>query len=123
MHYTNTYKEIGLTSEVLGATPWKQIQLLLNKTKHCIAEAHTAIENKNVTVKIAKINKAHDIIVYLRSCLDFEANPELSEKLEGIYRHLGTLLFQANAKNDAQPLDEASRITANLIDWWSKLEQ
>lgn len=122
MHYKDTYKEISLTSEVLGASPWKQIQLLLDKMKRCIKEACTAIRNKNIEIKVENITRAHDIVIYLRDCLDFEANRELSDKLDGIYRHLGHLLFQANAQNDTLSLEEALQIMDNLLNWWSKVE-
>jgi len=122
MSHINTYKEIGLSTEVIDASPWKLIKLLLDKLMECINIAEQAIQNENNPLKNKKISRADAIVSYLQNLLNFEADKELSERLDGIYHHLLKLLFWANAKNDLEQLKEAKEITGNLIKWWDHVQ-
>ncbi len=119
MSFINTYKDISVSTEVLGASPWQQIQMLLDKLKECIKLSEQAMHEDNVSLKCQKILRAEDIVCYLRECLQNDADKVLSQKLDGIYDHLQKILFLANARNDPQYLTAAAEITNNLIQWWT----
>ena len=97
MSYIDIYKDVSQTSEILGASPWQQIRLLLDKLKECIVIAQSAMKNGDIKLKCEKILRAEDIASYLQSCLNQEAEADLTNRLDGIYGHLQRLLFQANA--------------------------
>lgn len=122
MGYADTYREIGLSTEVMGADPWQQVKLLLDKLKACIVDADKALTQQDIALKCKKILRAHDIVIYLRESLNFEGDAVLAKKLDGIYGHMERLLFQANAKNDQSLLSEAATISQNLINWWTHVQ-
>lgn len=121
MRTIDTYKEIGITSEVLGASAQQQIKLILEKLNQDISSASNAIKNNDLILKCKKLANAHDIIVYLKDCLDFEADKEMASRLNGIYNHLIHILFWANAKNDINKLNEAKTIAENITTWWNNV--
>lgn len=119
MSYIDTYKEIGLSTEVMGADSWQQVQLLLNKLMECINLAEKAMQDGQIKLKCEKILRAEAIVNYLINCLDFNADKDLCQRLEGIYNHVNYLLFWANAKNDPATYAQVREITHNLIQWWT----
>ena len=122
MNYLETYKDISISSEAMGATPYQQIKLLLNKLHEDLKIAKVAIEENNTPIKCKKLSSAGDIISYLRDCLNKDAGAELTTRLEGIYLNLEQLLFWANAQNDLAKLNQMDIIVNNLITWWDRVE-
>lgn len=116
-----TYSDIGAYSEILGASRYRQIQLLLEKVITELKSAITALEEKNIDKKCTSISKSNDIVLYLRECLDFSADKALATRLDGIYGHVIKLLFNANAKNNADALTESLEIMTNVSTWWNNV--
>ncbi|KGP63712.1 hypothetical protein EP47_04940 [Legionella norrlandica] len=123
MNHINTYKDINLTSEILGAPHYRHISILLERLLQNINGSLLAISENNITLKCKLLSNSYDIVSYFIDCLDFNADLEMAKKLEGIYSHLQKLFFWANAKGDLTKLNEAKFITENLITWWSKVNE
>jgi len=121
MNYAELYQEVGVSSEVLGAWPWSLDDMLLQRLEEKISLGIDAIGQQNVQMKCDAIAKANDIVVHLRETLDHNADQELCARLDGIYKHMEKLLFWANAKQDAEKLEEAQKITDNLRQWWKQV--
>lgn len=121
MNYINTYKDINMTSEILGSSPYRHITLLLERLLQNIQTCLLAIAENNISLKCKLLKNSHDIIDYFLNCLDFEADPVMSKQLERLYQHTQRLIFWANAKNDPNKLDEAKIIIENISIWWSKI--
>lgn len=119
MNMLETYSDIGAYSEVLGASQYRQIQLLLEKAVTELKIAIIALEEKNIAKKCESISKANDIVLYLRECLDFSADKSLATRLDGIYGHVIKLLFKANAKNNPEALAESLTVMTNVNSWWN----
>lgn len=119
MNMIETYSDIGAYSEVLGASRYRQIQLLLEKVVTELKIAIIALEENNIAKKCESISKANDIVLYLRECLDFSADKTLATRLDAIYGHAIKLLFNANAKNNADALAESLTIMTNVNSWWN----
>lgn len=119
MNSIDTYRDISITSEVIGAAPVQQITLLFEKLNQDIATASEAVQIKDIVVKCKKLSNAQDILLYFIDLLDFDADTEMANRLLGIYNHLQNLLFWANARNDLEKLNEAKIIAQNLNDWWN----
>lgn len=119
MNSIDTYRDISITSEVIGAAPAQQITLLFEKLNQDIATASEALQIKDIVVKCKKLSNAQDILLYFIDLLDFNADPEMANRLLGIYNHLQNLLFWANARNDLDKLNEAKTVAQNLNDWWN----
>lgn len=121
MNHLETYNDIGTYSEVLGASPFRQIQLLLEKLADSVAQANIALNHKDIVKKCQLIVKANDIVSYLRDCLDFSAADNLAYRLDAIYAHLEKQLFLANSANDLKALAECSIIINNIKTWWDNV--
>ena len=114
------YSNIELSTEVLTATPHKQVELLLDK---CLQHIHTAkryISEKQMTQKHEAISKALDILTYLRSILNFKDKEatELSNTLSVIYASSEKNLAMANLKNDASFLDHVITVLTEIKTGW-----
>lgn len=123
MNHINTYQDINSTSEILGASASKHITLLLDKLLANMKNSILAIEEKNISNKCKLLTNSYDIVLYFIHCLDFQADPQMAEKLDGIYKHLHQLIFWANAKNDISKLNEATFIIENLVSWWRNVNE
>ncbi len=121
MNYAEVYKEVGVSSEILGASPWRLVDILYQHLGEKINVSLDAINQQNMELKCMAIIKANDIIVHLRETLDHNADKDLCSRLDGIYKHMEKLLFWANAKNDEIKLQEAQKITENLRNWWRQV--
>jgi len=80
--------------------------------------AAKAIEEKNVPEKCKHITKAHDIVLELSNTIDKKVNPELGDRLEGLYEYCGSQLLQANMDNNLQALDNVLKILTKLYEGW-----
>ena len=81
------YSDIAVTTEVMSATPHRQIQMLYEKCLQHLAAAKTHVLNADTVKKSQSISKANDIVHYLRTCLNFkyEEARDLSNLLDSIY--------------------------------------
>ena len=115
MNNLDTYKDISISSEVMGSSPAKHIALLLNHLQENTLIAYDSIQNNQIELKCKKLTNSYDIVDYFLDCLDFDADEHMASRLKGIYLHLQKLIFWANAKNDLTKLKEAQFIIKNLI--------
>lgn len=121
MNRAEIYSEIDAYSEVLGASPHRLIEMLIDKALVTIAQAEAAIKMDQSLQKRAAICKANDIVIHLRDCLDASVNPVLVKKIAGIYTHVERQLFRANSANDIAALKECATIMNNIKLWWSNV--
>lgn len=122
MKHLNTYQEIDKVSEIMGATPWQTIHILLKKLNDNLVASITAIEQNNLALKCKKLSNANDITMYLQDCLNIQVDPQLCQKLDGMYQHLQKLIFQGNARNAVEKLNEAQIIVDNISIWWDQVK-
>lgn len=114
------YNIIGVETDVMTASNHRLIQLLMDKCLQHIELSKMFIETKDVPSKSQSINKALDIIEYLRVCLNHndERAKKLSSMLDGLYAYLQKNLLQANMNNDVSFLDEAKKILTTIKEGW-----
>ena len=121
MNKLKTYSDIAEYSEVLGASQYRLIQLLIARLIKDINQAKIAIEANDIPKKCRCISSAGNITSYLRECLNLKAHDTLPKKLDGIYEHLEYKLFIANSKNSIDTLSECLVIADNIKAWWEKV--
>lgn len=114
------YSDIELTSEISTASDHRLIQLLLDKCLQHIRLSKIYIVEKDITKKYHAINKAKDIVVYLRSCLNFENEnaKELADLLDSLYQFLEISMLKAALKNDVTYLEQAEAVLFNIKSGW-----
>jgi len=121
---TNAYAKVGIESGVNGADPHKLITMLFQGALLAIANAKNAMLRKDFKAKGEAISKAMLIIDEgLKASLDKKVGGELAHNLDQLYDYLLSRLFAANINNDAQILDEVSRLLSELKGAWDAIRQ
>ena len=121
---TNAYTKIGVESGVIGADPHKLIAMLYQGALLAIANAKNAMLRKDISTKGAAISKAMLIIDEgLKTSLDKKVGGELAHSLDQLYDYMLARLLTANLNNDAEILDEVSRLLGELKGAWDAIRQ
>jgi flagellar secretion chaperone FliS len=106
----NAYKRADLET----APKTVIVERLFERFATDVAAAKTAITAKDIKGKAAAIDHALRIVVELRASLDHAVAPELCANLEALYNFVSARLTEANAKLVTGPLDQATRVMADV---------
>jgi flagellar secretion chaperone FliS len=71
-----------------------------------------------VAAKGETISRCIEIIGGLRDSLDPKVDAAMVERLDSLYEYMSRRLLQANLRDDADILDEVSRLLQQLRDSW-----
>jgi len=77
------------------------------------------LEEKNITKTNNNIVKAENIIMHLRSTLDFKY--PVAQEFENIYAYVQDGLISANVKKDKEKLEEIIGIIREMRDAWKEV--
>lgn len=119
-----SYQSIEIETDVVGASPHRLIQLLLEKSIQQVNLAKIYMQNKNIINKCNAISKAMDIISYLQISLNNEDQQakELSKHLDVVYQYASKMLLMANLKNDEKYLDEVIKKMSEIKSAWDTMK-
>jgi flagellar protein FliS len=121
---TNAYSKVSIESGVIGADPHKLIAMLFQGALLAIANAKNAMLRKDIPTKGSAISKAMLIIDEgLKASLDKKVGGELAQSLDQLYDYMIARLLTANLNNDAEILDEVSRLLSELKGAWDGIRQ
>lgn len=114
-----SYADIGLETQVLGASPERLITLLYLGARAAIGQARIHLQEGRVAERGAAISKAIKIVDEgLKTGLNMEAGGEIAANLARLYDYIVRTLLTANLKADAEQLDIADRLLADLAEAW-----
>ena len=114
-----SYADIGLETQVLGASPERLITLLYLGARAAIGQARIHQQEGRVAERGAAISKAIKIVDEgLKTGLNMEAGGEIAANLARLYDYIVRTLLTANLKADAEQLDIADRLLADLAEAW-----
>jgi flagellar protein FliS len=108
----NAYRRVDLES----APKTQIVERLFERCVRDIADARAAIEARDIQRKAFAIDHALQIVVELKASLDVAAAPELCANLAALYDFVAQRLIDANAALSLPPLDQATRVMAELGD-------
>jgi flagellar protein FliS len=116
---TGSYANIGLETEVMGASPERLISLLFRGTQSALAQARYHLRNGNVAERGKALSKAIDIVESgLKASVDAERGGEVARHLIAAYELIVRDLMQANLHHDETKLDSAEALLNNLAEAW-----
>ena len=114
-----SYAEIGLETQILGASPERLISLLYMGARAAIGQARLHLQEGRITERGAAISKAIKIVDEgLKTGLNMEAGGEIAANLARLYDYIVRTLLMANLKADPEALETADRLLADLAEAW-----
>lgn len=119
--FLNQYKNTGIESAVLGATPHKRVSLLYDGAIRHVRLAKLAAEQRNIEQKSLHTGKAMDIVSGLRASLDVEKGGELAQQLDALYDFVLRYLLEGSKDNDPEKYAVVKEILQTLYEGWNAM--
>ncbi|RZA04298.1 MAG: flagellar export chaperone FliS, partial [Moraxellaceae bacterium] len=117
------YRQLGLETQVNGASPHRLIQLLMEGALARLLGAQAAIERGDSATKGVLIGKTMGIISGLRSSLDMNVqDTSLPENLDNLYDYMGRRLLTASTQNDPAIVAEIVELLKTIKSGWDGIE-
>ncbi|WP_447919423.1 flagellar export chaperone FliS [Achromobacter aegrifaciens] len=114
-----SYADIGLETQILGASPERLITLLYMGARAAIGQARLHLQDGRIAERGAAISKAIKIVDEgLKMGLNMEAGGDIAANLSRLYDYIVRTLLTANLKADVEQLDIADRLLADLAEAW-----
>lgn len=115
------YRQTGVSTSVLEASPHQLIALLLNGARERIRLADACLARGDIPRKAQAISDACAIISSLNGSLDHAAGGDIAGNLEALYDYSMRRLVQANADNSAAPLQEIHALLGDIEGAWAAI--
>jgi flagellar protein FliS len=119
----NQYKQVGVHSAVMDATPHRLVQMLMEGVLEKIALAKGNIARKEIAKKGENISKAITIVGGLQAALNREVGGDLSENLSNLYDYMTRRLIIANIRSDQNILDEVANLMLEVKAGWDVIPE
>ncbi|HET9992016.1 MAG TPA: flagellar export chaperone FliS [Kofleriaceae bacterium] len=106
----SAYRRVDLES----APSHQIVDRLYERFARDMAGARAAIVAKDIHAKARELDHALCIVVQLKVALDHTAAPEMCANLEALYDFVIARIGEANMTLQVKPLDQATKIMAEL---------
>jgi len=114
----NQYRQTGVSSAVLDASPHELIALMLAGARERARLAIACLARGDLPRKGRAISDASAIIGGLNGALNLEAGGEIADGLHALYDYAQRQLLDANLRNDAAPLREVDDLLGDIESAW-----
>ncbi|MEN5301355.1 MULTISPECIES: flagellar export chaperone FliS [unclassified Pseudomonas] len=115
------YQKIGAQAQTSEASPYRLVQMLMEGGLDRIAQAHGAMQRKDIAGKGIAIGKAIGIIGGLREGLDRDNMTDELNRLDSLYLYMTRRLSEANMQNDPAILDEVRDLLITVKEGWDAI--
>jgi len=115
--YANAAHNIYAQNNVGIESPYKLISMLYEGVLRFNAQAKKAIKDEDIEKKTYWINRSVAVITELIAVLDLKQG-DVALYLDGLYGHQISSLMQAVIEDDAEKIDEVSRVFKGLLEAW-----
>lgn len=118
----NAYRQVGVETGVITASPHKLVQMLLDGFQDAVVQARGGMRARQHDVRSRAIGRALGIVEEgLRASLNMAAGGELALNLDRLYAYVSQRLSHANIHNDEAALDECASLMATLQSAWAAI--
>lgn len=107
-------------SAVLTAPPERLVVMLYDGARRFLYQAAVTMRNGDIQTSHERLRRAEAIIEHLLSTLDMSQG-EVARQLESIYIFCQRLLAEGRIRQDAEKLDQVSRLLGELRDAWDQI--
>lgn len=109
-------------NQILSSTPAQTVLMLYEGAIRFLREAiRELVEERNIGEKAKRIEKAVNIIDYLKSCLDKDNGGEVADNFYRIYEYMLIALTEANLNNDKNKIEEVVKLLLPLAEAWAEI--
>ncbi len=115
------YQQVSVNSSVMGASPHRLVQMLMEGVLERIALAKESMKRNEIAMKGQNIGRAINIVGGLQGSLNKEAGGEIAENLNNLYEYMINRLLIANSQNDESILDEVSSLMIEIKMGWDAM--
>ncbi|PIE24569.1 MAG: flagellar export chaperone FliS [Neptuniibacter caesariensis] len=115
------YQNVDLRATVETASPHKLIAMLLDGAMGALAKSKGAIERNEIEERTEHLNKASEIVVGLKGCLDLEQGGEIAANLDALYDYMLRTMMQANSQNDVNKVQEVMDLMLEIKQGWAEM--
>jgi flagellar protein FliS len=119
------YRAVRSHGLVADASPTRLVQVMFEHILAHLATAHGCMERikdnrplSDVTVKLAAMRKALQLIAQLNGTLDMERGGQIAQNLRALYEYMLVRLTIANAENDTRIVAEVSNLVREIKTGW-----
>ena len=112
------YQQIRTQGGLETADPHGLVTMLMDGALERIRLAQACIATGNVASKGEAISRAIEIVGALQSGLNHDVDTPLVAQLDGLYDYMSLRLLHANLHNDADALDEVTRLLGQVRESW-----
>ncbi len=119
----NQYRTVGVQNAILDATPHRLIQMLMEGFLERLFGAKGHLAQGELAEKGKLLGAAISIVEGLRASLDMNNGGEIAANLDALYDYMNRRLFEANANNDAEIIDEVARLMAEIKAGWDAIPE
>lgn len=116
------YKQIGVETALVNATPHRLIQMLYEGLLTNLANAKGAITNHQVSLLSESIKKASNILAGLEEGLDLDKGGEIAANLQALYRYMQTELLAAQTSQNDAKIEALIAIVIDLKSGWDAID-
>ena len=116
------YKQIGVETALVNATPHRLIQMLYEGALTNLANAKGAITNNQLGLLSESIKKTSNILVGLEEGLDLDKGGEIASNLQALYRYMQTELLAAQAAKSEEKIEALISIFVDLKSGWDAID-
>ena len=114
---SDAYKQ----QSILTAPPGRLVVMLYDGCIRFLFQSAYAMREGNRKTSLERMRKAEAIIDELRATLDHEKGGEIAGNLSAIYGFSRSHLLKAWSEQDADKIDEVSRLIGELRDAWAQI--
>ncbi|MDO9167776.1 MAG: flagellar export chaperone FliS [Methylobacter sp.] len=115
------YQQVSASSAVMGASPHRLVQMLMEGALERIAIARESMARNEIALKGQNIGVAINIVGGLQASLNKEAGGAIAENLDNLYDYMVNRLLVANSQNDASILDEVFGLMVEIKMGWDSM--
>ncbi|MEJ2669958.1 MAG: flagellar export chaperone FliS [Gammaproteobacteria bacterium] len=116
------YSGMGQQGLVEDANSHRLITMLFDGALDRLAAARGAMERREIISKGQLISKVITIVDGLRAHLDMDKGGVVAQNLRDLYDYMERKLFEANANNAPEMLEEVSSLIRTLRSGWVEIE-
>ncbi|MCX7101085.1 MAG: flagellar export chaperone FliS [Methylobacter sp.] len=115
------YQQVSVSSSVMGASPHRLVQMLMEGALERISIAKASMARNEIATKGQNISVAINIVGGLQGSLNKEAGGAIAENLHNLYDYMIRRLLMANSKNDETILDEVFGLMLQVKMGWDAM--